>query len=70
MTRQCYKSINELGACLEQSPKYHCEITGEGVECCWENTKLLYRRTPNYKRSTNQDFLKALKEETIWICLE
>ena len=67
---QCYDFMNEetmlqqtikdLGACLERSPKYHCAIAGEGIEYCWGNAKMLYRRTPYSKRSTKQDFLKRI----------
>lgn len=68
------KTIKDLGACLERSPKYHCKIVGEGGEYCWEIAKILYRRTPYSKRSTRWDFLSCYEKyiwvENIWICIE
>ena len=54
-----------MGATLHRSPKYHCEIAGEGVEYSWGNAKMLYRRTPYSERSKTDSFMKCLKEKCL-----
>ena len=57
------QTIQELGSRLQRSPKYHCEIGGEGIKYCWRNAYMLYRRKPYSKRIKKSDFLKVIQEE-------
>jgi hypothetical protein len=33
------------------TPKYHCELAGEGIEYCWGATKQIFRKLPLKKKS-------------------
>ena len=37
---------NELGVSVINTPKFHAELAGEGIEYSWGVTKLVYRRKP------------------------
>ena len=37
-------NLRRLGVTCMHSPKYHCEIAGEGIEYSWKNAKVKYRR--------------------------
>ena len=54
------------------SPKYHCELAGEGVEYSWGAAKRLYRRLPiKLKRSVAgfQDMVRVcISKVTIAMC--
>ena len=43
------------------TPKYHCEIAGEGVEYMWGYCKRLFRRVPLAKRRKKADFENAVR---------
>jgi len=49
--------VKKLGARCVRSPKYHCEIAGEGIEYSWENSKMKYRRTFYSQKSSTSDFI-------------
>ena len=57
-----------LSSCGEQSitiltsPKYHCEIAGEGIELNWGFLKKGYRNIPLEEKKTKANFLKAVRE--------
>ena len=42
------------------SPKYHCELAGEGIEYAWGFAKCLYRRIPLIKKKSLANFLKCV----------
>ena len=44
------------------TPKYHCELAGEGIEYMWGFTKWIYRRIPKAKKKLKKDFFKSVKE--------
>jgi hypothetical protein len=46
---------------IEFSPKYHCAITGEGIEFCWGFAKKLQRRLPIKDRRKVEGFIKSVK---------
>ena len=49
--------VKKLGARCVRSPKYHCEIAGEGIEYSWGNSKMKYRRTPYSQKRSTSDFI-------------
>ena len=51
-----------MGAVCHRSPKYHCEIAGEGVEYSWGNAKMRYRRIPYSDKRTAGAFLKCVRD--------
>jgi hypothetical protein len=56
------KLSGETGAVtIEFTPKYHCEIAGEGIEFCWEFAKKLQRRLPIKDRRKVEGFIKSVK---------
>ena len=38
------------------SPKYHCELAGEGIEYCWGMAKRMYRSIDLLEKNTKQKF--------------
>ena len=44
------------------SPKYHCEIAGEGVEYDWGLIKKAYRNIPLEKKNTRDKFNQCFKQ--------
>ena len=44
------------------SPKYHCELTGEGVEYVWAVMKKYYCRKPLEEENTKKKFKKVARE--------
>ena len=44
------------------TPKYHCEITGEGIEYSWGASKRLYRKYPLKDKRQCKQFRKLAKE--------
>jgi len=46
---------------IEFTPKYHCEIAGEGIEYCWGFTKKIQRRLPLNDRRKVEGFIKSVK---------
>ena len=49
-------NIRLLGAVCIHSPKYHCEIAGEGIEYSWGNSKAKYRRIKVKDKKTAEQF--------------
>ena len=43
------------------SPKYHCEIAGEGIEYAWGLAKKKFRHTKLEDKNTKEKFNKAVK---------
>ena len=47
---------------LKISPKYHCEIAGEGIEYCWGMSKIHYRMVQLSDKSVKEKFDQIVKE--------
>ena len=52
------------------SPKYHCEIAGEGIELNWGYCKKCYRNIPFDKKNKKDKFVKHVKESIQKVTLE
>ncbi len=54
------------------TPKYHCELAGEGIEYCWGAAKRLYRKLPLKKRRSWDSFrtsvLECLSQINVGMC--
>ena len=48
--------VRLLGAICVHSPKYHCEIAGEGIEYSWGNSKAKYRKIKVCDKKTVKQF--------------
>jgi hypothetical protein len=46
---------------IEFTPKYHCEITGEGIKYCWGFSKTIQWRLPLKDRHKVEGFMKSVK---------
>jgi len=44
------------------TPKYHCELAGEGIEYIWGYMKWIYRRIKKEKKSTKKMFEDCVKQ--------
>ena len=44
------------------TPKYHCELAGEGIEYAWGFAKCPYRRIPIKRRRNKEGFLTCVSE--------
>jgi transposase len=44
------------------TPKFHCELAGEGIEYSWGAAKRLYQRLPLIKKKSFQLFKKSVEE--------
>uniref|UniRef100_A0A7S3QH27 Uncharacterized protein n=1 Tax=Chaetoceros debilis TaxID=122233 RepID=A0A7S3QH27_9STRA len=56
------KIAERYSATVWFTPKYHCEIAGEGVEYMWGYDKRVFRRIPLALRKKKQDFEKRVRE--------
>ena len=56
-----------LGVQAERSPKFHCEIAGEGIEYDWAYCKQQYRGRPLTDKKTRESFHALVKEVTSWL---
>jgi hypothetical protein len=54
------KVANKYNAYAWFTPKYHCEIAGEGIEYLWGYGKQIYRRVPMVQKKKKQ-FEKLVK---------
>ena len=52
----------DLQVQLLTSPKYHCELAGEGVEYCWGLLKCFYCSLSIEKKRTKASFDKCVRE--------
>ena len=52
----------ELDIQLLTSPKYHCELAGEGVEYAWGLSKRFYRSIEIGKKRTKEDFQNIVRK--------
>ena len=44
------------------TPKFHCELAGEGIEYSWGASKRLYRKQPISKKISIANFLSLVKQ--------
>ena len=49
-------NLKKMGAYCWHSPKFHCELAGEGIEYSWGNAKMKYRRLRVKDRNTVSKF--------------
>ena len=54
----------KLGVSIDQSPKCHPELTGEGIEYLWALAKWYYGRAPILKKRSKTKFVKLVEELT------
>ena len=54
--------VRKLGAVCIHSPKYHCEMAGEGIEYSWGNAKMKYRRIKASSKRSNAQFLSQVRQ--------
>ena len=47
---------------LLTSPKYHCELAGEGIEFCWGLQKRFYRNIEIERKKTKKEFEKCVRD--------
>ena len=52
---------------LLTSPKYHCELAGEGVEYLWGMSKRHYRSIPLSERNTKEKFEKSARKSLCYV---
>ena len=52
---------------LLTSPKYHCELAGEGIEFCWGLAKRYYRSITLEKKRTRQMFEKCVRDSIRYV---
>ena len=64
MEELCEKlsAIGEPSIKLLTSPKYHCEIAGEGIELNWGYMKKAYRNIPLEEKKKKDTFVKAVHD--------
>ena len=43
------------------TPKFHCEIAGEGIEYAWGLAKKYYRRIPYHRKRSFAQFVECVK---------
>jgi hypothetical protein len=55
-----------LGVKAERSPKFHCELAGEGIEYDWSFCKGKYRCRPLTDKKSRANFKKLVQEVTSW----
>ncbi len=51
-----------MGVAIDQSPKCHCEIAGEGIEYTWACAKNHYRGILLDKKRGKENFVKSVRE--------
>ena len=52
---------NQCNIYLMSSPKYHCEIAGEGIEFVWGLTKKRFRNIPLHDKNCKEKFQDCVK---------
>jgi hypothetical protein len=51
-------NVRKLGCSVFHTPKYHCELAGEGIEYSWGNAQIKYRSFKSSEKRTIAQFLK------------
>jgi hypothetical protein len=52
----------QMGVVVDQSPKCHCEIAGEGIEYLWGNAKNKYRKLPIQDKRGKATFRSTVQQ--------
>jgi len=52
----------EMGILVDRTPKCHCELAGEGIECSWGCAKNHYRRLPLAEKKGKQVFRETVRK--------
>ena len=55
-------TMEKLGATCFHSPKFHCELTGEGIEYSWGNAKVKYWKICMVDKNTERKFHERVSE--------
>ena len=55
-------NLRKMGATCFHSPKFHCELAGEGIEYSWGNAKAKYRKIQTKKKDTISKFHASVTE--------
>ena len=55
-------NMQKMGATCFHSPKYHCDISGEGIEYSWVNSKYEYQQIKSSDKRFKRQFHKRVKE--------
>jgi len=55
-------SLGELRIEILVSPKYHCELAGEGIEYAWGLSKKIYRKIPYAEKKGKDKFHACVKK--------
>ena len=55
------KQQNQPSNQLLTSPKYYCELAGEGIKFCWGLQKRFYQNIPIEKKKTKKEFTKCVR---------
>jgi len=55
-------SLGELRIEILLSPKYHCELAGEGIEYAWGLSKKIYRKIPYAEKKGKDKFHACVKK--------
>ena len=61
------EKAGDLEIRLLTSPKYHCELAGEGVEYVWGLTKRFYRSIKIEEKRTKEKFQKMVRESILFV---
>ena len=61
------KSSNNQSIKLLVSPKYHCELAGEGVEYCWGLSKRFFRNQGLEKKNTKKKFEDIVRQSIEYV---
>jgi len=56
----------KLGVRAERTPKFHCEMAGEGIEYNWAIRKKKYRSIPLIHKKGRQTFQDLVQDITAW----
>jgi hypothetical protein len=60
-TMLCLK-VREMGVMMDQTPKCHCELAGEGIEYAWGCAKNHYLRQPLKDKRGKDNFRRTVRK--------
>ena len=56
------KVVERYGYVIWFTPKYHCELAGEGIEYMWGFVKWIYRKIPKGEKDTKYRFIESVEK--------
>ena len=62
LCREKLSAIHQVNVTVLPTPKYHCELAGEGIEYAWGHMKQKYRNLSLMQKQTKKLFLKSVEE--------